>query len=205
MTSLLLNANWPNLHTLHLTEGVGCSVDSLVRFLETHPGIEDLSLGRMMPGRSWERFAQALDTITPILPRLKTLECSSAQAAALLKPSMITLTDLLGVDMRDEIVIDDYFGWDDEWELEHAEDEVDEEEDTTVLIPSPWKALFLRRLAACPSIRHLGVTHYENLSQLEALATIAPQLTWLDIDTCGLLVDSVAEIVSAHPKCISLF
>lgn len=204
MSSLLSNATWPNLHTLHLTEGVGCSVDSLVRFLETHPGIEDLSLGRMMPGRSWEQFAQALDTIAPILPRLKTLECSSAQAAALLKPSMVTLTSLSGVDMRDKIVIDDYFGWDDEWELEHAEDEDDEEEDTTVPIPSPWKAPFLQRLAACPSIRHLGVIHYENLRQLEVLATIAPQLTWLDIDTRGLLVDSVEQIVSALLKCISL-
>ena len=118
---------------------------------------------------------------------------------------MVTLTSLSGVDMRDKVVIDDYFGWDDEWELEHAEDEDDEEEDTTVPIPSPWKAPFLQRLAACPSIRHLGVIHYENLRQLEVLATIAPQLTWLDIDTRGLLVDSVEQIVSALLKCISLF
>ncbi|THH18735.1 hypothetical protein EW146_g2299 [Bondarzewia mesenterica] len=90
VSHLLEHTSWPRLHTLRLISGLGCSSASLVQFLKVHPGIEELVLGRMLPGRSWEEFGLALHGAEegaedkPVLPRLKTLECSSAQAAALL-------------------------------------------------------------------------------------------------------------------------
>lgn len=206
MDNLLLNATWPKLHTLYLVDGAGCLVDPLVRFLKVHPGIKDLSLGRMMPGRSWRRFAQALSAHKPMLPCLKTLVCFSAQAAALLMLPMDCLTDLKGLEMHDQIVIDDWFEGDDVLEPAHDEDGVEEEEeDVNVSNPSPWKARLLERLAACPSIRRLEVVHHGDLSPLEVLATVTPQLTWLDIDTRGIRVED--DIVSTLflAKRMSLF
>ncbi|THH18717.1 hypothetical protein EW146_g2302 [Bondarzewia mesenterica] len=186
VSHLLSHTSWPRLHTLRLTNGLGCSSASLVQFLKAHPGIEELVLGRMLPGRSWEEFGLALHGAEegaedkPVLPRLKMLECSSAQAAALLMRPIETLETLSGVEVHDTIALDDYFSWDDEWEEEHAEDP---EEDGSEPIPSPWRDQFLTRLRACPSVRRLGVFNRAgaDIRQLDVLATVTPHLTRLDI------------------------
>lgn len=136
---LLMEANWPNLRVLRLC-GVNCRVPELTRFLTAHPRLEELALAKMMPGHAWTKLELPGDA----LPKLRHLDCSSAQAAALLKGSETSghrLETLLGIELHDAVVDSEYFSWDEDWEEEHWEDEgpngVDDEQ------PSPWKAVFL--------------------------------------------------------------
>ncbi|THH04019.1 hypothetical protein EW146_g10289 [Bondarzewia mesenterica] len=184
VSHLLSHVSWPRLHTLRMTGCLGCSSASLAQFLRAHPGIEELALGHMLPGRSWKEFGQVLRGTEdgreekPILPCLKTLQCSSAQAFVLLMRPIETLETLLGVDVQDTIMLHCYFDWDDEWVEEYGEDPA---EDDRLPILSPWKIQFLARLWACPSIRHLSVIHQSHTRQLDILVTVTPHLTRLGV------------------------
>lgn len=168
--TLLQNAHWPNLRVLRL-RGVNCRVPELVRFLTAHPTLEELALAQMMPGHAWTQLEIPPDA----LPNLRHLECSSAQAAALLKnASAWPLETLLGVELHDRVVLATYFSWDEDWEEEDHEDE-------NVEVPSPWKSLLLDRIKAQSSVICLGIVHVDESQEVEALSRIAPQLRELDI------------------------
>ncbi|THH07331.1 hypothetical protein EW146_g9353 [Bondarzewia mesenterica] len=180
------------LHSTALNLDVEPDVTPLTDMLEHNcPDLEELALGRMMPGCPWEEFGQMLHGTEgggeekPILLRLKILQCSSAQASALLMRPIEALEMLSGVEVHDTIKLRDYFDWDDEWAGDHAEDH---EEDDSIPIPSRWKTQFLARLRACPSIRHLSLICSIDTRQLDILAMATPHLTRLDVtgDASGL-------------------
>ncbi|KAJ3506611.1 hypothetical protein NLJ89_g6777 [Agrocybe chaxingu] len=109
---LLRNALWPNLRVFRL-RGTNCREPELKRFLIAHPSLEELALSRMMPGHAWTRLELPEDA----LPNLRHLECSSAQAAALLQySSRWPLETLIGIEVHDTVVDSKYFSWDEEWE-----------------------------------------------------------------------------------------
>ncbi|CAA7261821.1 unnamed protein product [Cyclocybe aegerita] len=168
---LLADAYWPNLRVLRFG-GVNCRAPQLARFLTAHPRLEELALAQMMPGHAWMRLELPEDA----LPNLQHLECSSAQAAALLKnASRWPLEMLLGVELHETVVDSEFFSWDDDWEDEDHEDE------ESGPVPSPWKALFLEGLKAQKSITRLGVVRISAPEEMETLAAVAPQLKHLKI------------------------
>ena len=171
---VLISAHWPKLRVLRL-RGVNCRVGPLVQFLAAHSGIEELALAQMMPGHAWTQLER--DLPSDALPNLRHLECSSAQAAALLKYPRPKLHTLLGVEVHDTIVDSQYFSWDEAWE-----DEEHEGYDENAVRESPWKAMFLDRLKAQQSIRRLGISTLNSLHELEVLSTVVPQITELHID-----------------------
>ena len=175
--NFLTSANLPQLRTLRL-RGVNCRVDPLIRFLTVHRTLEHLALAQMMPGHAWTQIERQLPI--DVLPNLRHLECSSAQAAAILKAPHPSLETLLGVEVHDTIVDPDYFTWDDEWEDEDHDD-YDENEERT----SPWKALFLENLTRQRSVRRLGVASVNSAQEIEDFSVVAPQITELDIGTIG--------------------
>jgi len=171
---LLMDARWPNLRVLRL-RGVNCRVPELTHFLIAHASLEELALAQMMSGHAWTRLELPCDA----LPNLRLLECSSAQAAALLKNSEASnrpLETLLGIEVHDTVVDSRYFSWDDDWEDEDHED-ADEEQ------PSPWKALFLDGLKAQHTITRLGVVSISAVRELETLSAVAPQVKDIEIGT----------------------
>ncbi|KAJ3501006.1 hypothetical protein NLJ89_g9537 [Agrocybe chaxingu] len=168
---LLGDAHWSSLRVLRLG-GVNCRAPEVARFLIAHPRLEELALAQMMPGHAWTRLELPEDA----LPNLRHLECSSAQAAALLKKaSKWPLETLLGVEVHETIIDSEYFSWDDDWE---EEDHKDEESGP---IPSPWRTLFLERLKAQKSITCLGVVCISAPEEMKTLAAVAPQLKHLRI------------------------
>lgn len=169
---LLRDARWPNLHVLRL-RGVNCRVPELTHFLIAHHSLEELALAQMMPGHAWTRLELPSDA----LPNLRHLECSSAQAAALLKnpeASSRPLETLLGIEVHDIVVDSKYFSWDEDWEDEDHDD-ADEEQ------PSPWKPLFLECLKAQHSITRLGIVSLSAPHELETLSAVAPQVKEIEI------------------------
>jgi len=169
---LLRDVLWPKLRVLRL-RGVNCRAPELTRFLVAHPRIEELSLAQMMPGHAWTRLELPRDA----LPNLRHLECSSAQAAALLRNAAASgrpLETLLGIEVHDTVIDSKYFSWDDEWEDEDHDD-ADEEQ------PSPWKALLLQGLQAQSSITRLGISSIGTPEEMETLAAVSPQVKDLSI------------------------
>jgi len=171
--NFLTSADLPKLRIIRL-RGVNCRVDPLIRFLTVHRTLEHLALAQMMPGHAWTQIQHQLPV--DALPNLRHLECSSAQAAAILKAPHPSLETVLGVEVHDTIVDPDYFTWDDEWE-EEDHDDYDENEERT----SPWKAIFLENLTTQRSVRRLGVASVNSAQEIEDFSVVAPQITTLDI------------------------
>ncbi|KAG6906318.1 hypothetical protein DXG01_014493 [Tephrocybe rancida] len=171
---LLSAVTWPHLRVLRL-RGMNCRVPSMTRFLTSQPLLEELALAQMMPGHAWTRLRLPSDA----LPRLRHLECSSAQAAALLRnsdASIHLLETLLGIEVHDTVVDSQYFSLehdDDWWDMDH--DDEDEQ------LPSPWKALFVNTLEKLRSLTRLGVVSLSTPEEMETLATVTPQLKQLEI------------------------
>lgn len=171
---LLRDARWPKLRVLRL-RGVNCRAPELTRFLIAHPNLEELALAQMMPGHAWTRLELPSDA----LPSLRHLECSSAQAAALLKDSDSSrrpLETLLGIEVHDNVVDSRYFSWDNDWEDEDHDDP-DEER------LSPWKTLFLEGLKTQHSITRLGVASISSPQEMETLSTVTPQVREIETRT----------------------
>ena len=173
--NFLTSANWPKLRILRL-RGVNCRVDPLIRFLTVHRTLEHLALAQMMPGRAWTQLEQQIPV--DALSNLRHLECSSAQAAALLKAHLPSLETLLGVEVHDTIVDSHYFTWDDDWENEDHDDYDVSEERT-----SPWKAMLFENLKTQRSVTRLGVGSVNSAQELEDISVAASQIRELDIET----------------------
>ena len=107
--NLPTSANWHKLRILRL-RGVNCRVDPLIRFLTIHRTSEHLALAQMMPGHAWTQLERQISIDAP--SNLRRLECSSAQAAGLLKAHHPSLETFLGVDAHDTIVDSHHFTWD---------------------------------------------------------------------------------------------
>ncbi|KAF8155921.1 hypothetical protein B0H34DRAFT_808883 [Crassisporium funariophilum] len=173
---LLDTARWPNLRVLRL-RGMNCRAPALTRFLAAHPSLKELALAQIMPGHAWTRLALPSDA----LPNLRHLECSSSQAAALMKSSEVSasarpLETLIGIELRETVVDSKFFSWDDEWEEDEDHDDAEEER------PSPWKLLLLEGLITHRTITRLGAVSVSSKEEIKTLAVVAPQVK--DIELC---------------------
>ncbi|KAF8155918.1 hypothetical protein B0H34DRAFT_715335 [Crassisporium funariophilum] len=174
---LLDTAWWPNLRILRL-RGMNCRAPALTRFLTAHPSLEELALATMMPGHAWTRLALPSDA----LPNLRHLECSSSQAAALMKSfeasaSARPLKTLIGIELRETVVDSKCFSWDDEWEEDEDHYDADEER------PSPWKSLLLEGLITHRTITCLGLVSIGSEEEIKTLAVVAPQVKDIELRT----------------------
>ncbi|KAF8155908.1 hypothetical protein B0H34DRAFT_850948 [Crassisporium funariophilum] len=182
---LLDTAWWPNLRILRL-RGMNCRAPALTRFLTAHPSLEELALAQMMPGHAWTRLALPSDA----LPNLRHLECSSSQAAALMKSSEASasarpLKTLIGIELRETVVDSNFFSWDYEWEEDEDHDDADEER------PSPWKSLLLEGLITHRTITRLGVVSISSKEEIKTLAVVAPQVKDIELRTDhGFVLDA---------------
>ncbi|KAF4618515.1 hypothetical protein D9613_010016 [Agrocybe pediades] len=192
---LLESAWWPKLRYLRL-KGVNCTVVPLVRFLSIHSSLEYLCLAQMMPGHAWPRLAAEIPNTA--LPNLRYLNCSSAQAAALLGASLPNLKTLIGVEVHESIIDKDYFTWDDDWAEEDGYDDYDDSAE----MKSPWREQLLENLKAHPSITHLGISSVKTMQDIETVAAIAPQITELEI---GVTSQSLKIPRSEWLRSVSLF
>ncbi|KZT25457.1 hypothetical protein NEOLEDRAFT_343389 [Neolentinus lepideus HHB14362 ss-1] len=173
---LLRHEGWPNLRFLHL-DNFNCTSSALSLFLASHALLEDICLPPMMPRCKWA------EVVLPdgALPNLHKLECRSHTGAAMLKnPGALTkLRELRGIDLHDEVDLDVYFSWDDEWWEEHEYDSPDGE---TVMV-SPWKEQLLEGIRNHPSITSVWLDPHDRdvaaSSHLLELAAVAPQINQL--------------------------
>ncbi|KDR76596.1 hypothetical protein GALMADRAFT_247003 [Galerina marginata CBS 339.88] len=183
---IMTNGRWLFLRVLRL-QGVNCRAPELMEFLIFHSTLEELALAEMMPGHAWTQ----IDLPRDALPNLRHLECSSAQAVALLKnrPNS-SLKTLHGVEVHDTIVNSDYFTWDEDWadwrDCELDDDGAYEKQ------PSPWKEQFLECLKAQTSLTNLRVASIDVSQEMETLSIVAPQLKELDIG------DRISDAISAN-------
>lgn len=172
---LLKHAHWPRLRVLRF-HGVNCGAPELERFLTAHPSIEELGLAEMMPGDAWTQ----LEIPGEALPNLQHLDCSSPQAAALLKNSSTRpLKTLRYIEVHETLFHDP------------DEDHADE-------APSPWKTLFVECLKVQNSITHLGVSSIETPEEMKLLAALAPQIKELTIATAHHLI----WVCKSFPLCL---
>ena len=154
--TVLSHASWPHLRALALS-GPSYSPGEFAKFVMANGSIEELTLQREM-GCDWRQLEQALaESLSPILLRLKKLECSLSTAVALLFRPMNAPEELSGFDLYGE---SDWFTY----------------------RPSPQMGMFLERLSACRSVRHIGIKHCSGaIPELEMLTTAVPKLIRLDI------------------------
>ncbi|GBE81802.1 hypothetical protein SCP_0401750 [Sparassis crispa] len=78
----IMSGRWPDLHSLHL-EWAACSPSAAVSFLAAHPQITDLSIDEFI-GSTATAEGLPLDCPPELLPNIKTLECTTSQAADIL-------------------------------------------------------------------------------------------------------------------------
>ncbi|EPQ50367.1 hypothetical protein GLOTRDRAFT_134034 [Gloeophyllum trabeum ATCC 11539] len=173
---MVRDGQWPNLTSLYL-EGFNCQPTDLAIFLGRHSGLRELRLPCMMPGYRWK------DLVLPSgsLPNLRTLECHSPTASALLSNGEVAtnLVTLQAIDLHDVVRLAEYFKWDYEWEDEHDLEILELQRE----IPSPWKAQLLEGIRAHPSITWLELDKEPSHSQVAELAEVAPQIT--ELSFCG--------------------
>ncbi|KAG6823499.1 hypothetical protein H0H92_010014 [Tricholoma furcatifolium] len=186
INDLFSNVTWPHLRVLRL-RGVKCDVPQLTRFLVAHSGLQEIALAQSMPGRTWRQ----LDLPANALPNLRHLDCSSAQAIALLKhseSSPLRLERLCGIEVHDTIMESSYFH-----PMDFDEDDEDMHDDAYDVKLSPWKALFLETLKAQQSITCLEVNSIDNPMEMEVLSKVAPHVKEIKVEH-ALHVDALSTI-----------
>ncbi|KIJ70364.1 hypothetical protein HYDPIDRAFT_164425 [Hydnomerulius pinastri MD-312] len=181
ISKFLENVYFPRLRELTL-EGTYCNPSSLSRFLIKHDTVEALRLPVTMPGRRWEEIQIPENA----LPRLEWLSCAAQQVVGILQHGAGRRIKYIGgVNLHEMVNIGEAYewsGWPDSDDEEAWENDLEDEPEG--LHPSPWRSRFMEILRSRPGITHVAVHEYDSPRDLEILATVAPQLTWIDAGSC---------------------
>lgn len=163
-------------------------------FLKAHDVIEDLAIGRMLPGYQGGDFASLLrsEDGSRVLPCLKRLDCSSLQAVAILPHVNDTLETLSGVEVNETIILNDFFDFDHDWE---PDDDDNEDETWYGSIASPWRTAFLDALSTCRSLKTVSVIHHPRFEDMFLLASAVPWIQRFDYPDCTHVANADVEQV----------
>ncbi|KAJ3881608.1 hypothetical protein F5051DRAFT_102968 [Lentinula edodes] len=182
ITPLIITAQWNRLRILHISGRVHCIPSAFLVFLRAHPLIEELALAPLIVGKRWSRKPKSPPS-EPLLPHLKRLRCKIFHVVWLVEHGAgAKVTELTGVSLPEQIVMNDVF-FDDP-------DEVDEgDEDDVVLdhsgeeIISPFRGPFLDILKTnrLPLLTKLGIRG--NQKDVQDVASAFPHIREFILDS----------------------
>ncbi|KAH7931421.1 hypothetical protein BV22DRAFT_1190682 [Leucogyrophana mollusca] len=184
VSQLLSRAHWDRLREITFLDA-SCTPKALNAFLSAHPTLVSLRLSSMMGGRRWGE----IELPEGALPNLMHLHCTSYQAARILaRPSARPLYLLAGVEVHEEVKLEDYYLMEFEPEDDLNGDDTDDESNDVdylemekLVTRSPWREEFLVSLRQHSAITHLALHDHEGMDELGLLFKAVPHLQWVDV------------------------